>query len=102
LDHRKLQSGWDEHDYVVVVEHVAKTWKDESIVWSKQGGKATRSAALVPASPADEPVAFGVRDGDGGVVPCCVELKNIPTDISWEQLKAYCLSFGKLAALHTT
>ena len=36
------------------------------------------------------------------MVPCCVELKNIPTDISWEQLRDYCLSFGQLAALETS
>ena len=41
-------------------------------------------------------------DGDGGFIPCHVELKNIPTDISWDQLLAYCRSFGKLAALETT
>ena len=103
MEHRKLHCGWDEDVYVVVVEHEAKRWKDETIVWSKPpAAAAASSAASVPASPAGQPAAFGVRDGDGGVVPCCVDLKNIPTDISWEQLKEYCQSFGKLAALETT
>ena len=110
LQHRKLHCGWDEDEYVVVVEHEAKTWKDKSVVWSNPPAAAGAAGAAVPAA-ADaasasgsvpEPPAYGVCDGDGGAVPCCVELKNIPTDISWEQLKEYCLSFGKLAALQTT
>ncbi len=121
LEHRK-HCGWDEDEYVVVVDHKAQRWRDDSTVWS--------TTDVLPSVPSSQPSAaaglsdiavsridhggasrvvpdsgrhqWSVRNGDGGAVPCCVELKNIPTDISWEQLRAYCLSFGQLAALETS
>jgi hypothetical protein len=117
LEYRK-HCGWDEDEYVVVVDHEAQRWQDDSIAWSTvvappQSSVAAGSSDDAVSSSIDRAGAsravpnsgghqWGVRNGDGEMVPCCVELKSIPTDISWEQLRDYCLSFGQLAALETS